>query len=249
MGLGEEFARQLAARGENLVLTARSADRLDALAGELGPRHGVQVLTLPLDLAQPGAPAEVARFLDERGLRPKWLVNNAGFGEAGDFDSLDPKRLHDCVMLNAVALTDLTRLLVPAMRGVPGGARLINVASTAAFQPLAYFAVYAATKAFVLHLSEALHEELRASGVRVTCLCPGPTRTQFAANNGLAPEFFAAGQTAAEVVRRGLAASDRGRAVCITQSRLLVALSRLAPRAAVRKVAAAMARSLIKKPR
>ncbi|MCX7719102.1 MAG: SDR family oxidoreductase [Candidatus Sumerlaeaceae bacterium] len=249
MGLGEEFARQLAARGENLLLTARSADRLAALAAELAPRHGVQVLTLPLDLAQPGAPGEVARFLEHNGLRPKWLINNAGFGEAGDFMSLDPQRLHECVMLNAVALTDLTRRLLPAMCGIASGARVINVASTAAFQPLAFFAVYAATKAYVLHLSEALHEELRPAGVRVTCLCPGPTRTQFAHNNGLDPRFFEHGQTASEVVRQGLAASDRGQALCITQTRLRIALSRLAPRSVVRKVAAAVARSLIQNRR
>lgn len=236
MGLGAEFARQLAARGHDLVLTARSADRLEELAAEIRGACGVAVQVLPADLALPGAAAQLAEVLRARSLAPAVLINNAGFGDAGDFEATAPARHTGSLMVNVVALTELTRLLLPGLRGQPG-ACILNVASTAAFQPLAGFSVYAATKAYVLSFSEALHEELRDSGVTVTCLCPGPVRTNFAANNGVAEKAFRRAPGPEPVVRRALDAAARGRALCIIEGLPLITLMRFLPRGVVRRVA------------
>jgi short-subunit dehydrogenase len=244
MGLGEEFARQLARRRLDLVLVARSGDRLEKLTRVLAARHGIRAWAMACDLTAPGAAGRVAEFLEARALRPAWLVNNAGFGTAGPFATMDPATVSSMITLNVTALVELTRALVPMMAGARDR-RVINVASTAAFQPIPLFNVYAATKVFVLHFSEALFEELKEEGIRVTVVCPGPVPTKFAENNGLDPRLFNRGQSAREVVRIGLAASDKGRALCVTQRGWLIVLQRLMPRALVRWGAGRVARFLM----
>ncbi|MBI1290962.1 SDR family NAD(P)-dependent oxidoreductase [bacterium] len=244
MGLGAEFARQLAARHHNLLLIARSEDKLTALAEELHHRHRVQVKVLALDLAEAGAARRVADYIEEQRLNPSWLVNNAGFGLVGPFESMPPERIHEMMMLNMVTLVELTRELLPAMR-LNKHSRIINVASTAAFQPVPYFNLYAATKVFVLHFSEALQEELRESPVRVLALCPGPTPTNFHVAAGVDEKIFDKGQSAADVVRMGLRASDQHRAVLVCQRVWLTVLMRLVPRAVVRRAAGFVARQFL----
>jgi short-subunit dehydrogenase len=177
-GIGEVFARQLAERGANLVLIARSQDKLDALAQELQGRFGTSVEVLACDLSEPGAGAALAARLAERAVRVDVLINAAGFGLFGQLHEVDPARTSQQVVLNVAALTELTCALLPQMRARNSGA-IVNVASTAAFQPLPYMAVYGATKAYVLSFTEALWAETRGTGVRVTALCPGATDTPF----------------------------------------------------------------------
>lgn len=245
MGLGEEFARQLAARKLNLLLVARSADRLVALADELAKRHGITAIPFALDLSLPDAALQLRDFMQSKGLVPLWLVNNAGFGMVGPFDEGEPDRLHQMMMLNMVTLVDLTRLLLPEMR-LQRGARIINVASTAAFQPVAFFNVYAATKVFVLNHSEALAEELRGSEVSVTALCPGPTPTQFHVAAKVDAKLFDKGQSATDVVRMGIEASDRGQVVVVCQRLWMITLMRLLPRIIIRRAAGLVARQFLK---
>jgi short-subunit dehydrogenase len=177
-GIGEELARLVAAGGHDLVLVARSGQKLQALADALAKAHGIAASILAADLSQPGSADHVARFLAERRLTIDILVNNAGFGTHGPFASENPQEQLSELQLNVVTLTTLTRQLLPGMLERRKG-RILNVASTAAFQPGPLMAVYYATKAYVLSLSLALSEETAGSGVTVTCLCPGPTRTGF----------------------------------------------------------------------
>ncbi len=177
-GLGREFAARLAARGHDLVLVARSRDRLEAVAEELTKAHGVTVHVLVHDLARPGAGRAVARELAERSLTVGLLVNNAGFGTAGRFEEIPAERDHDLLMVNVVALVDLTHALLPGMLERGSGA-VLNVGSTAGYQPSPYLSVYSASKTFVLNFSLALRQEYRGRGIRVTALCPGPVETRF----------------------------------------------------------------------
>lgn len=245
MGLGEEFARQLAARRLNLVLTARSEDKLNALSDELQKRHGIRAFVKPADLSKPGAAREIADFLTEQDLHPTWLINNAGFGLVGALDSMPFEQLTAMMQVNMVALVELTYLLLPQLRLSRDG-RIINVASTAALQPVPFFNVYAATKVFVLHFSEALQEELRHSDVSVLALCPGPTPTNFHVAANLDEKLFAKGQSAADVVAMGLAASDRRRAVLVCQRAWLPFVMRFMPRFAIRMGAGFVARRMMR---
>jgi uncharacterized protein len=180
-GLGAEFARQLAARGSNLVLVARSADRLAALADELQARYRVTVTTLPADLSQADEVGRVAAHAATTEVDV--LVNNAGFGTYGTFADLDAGHEHAEIMVNAVAAVDLAHAVLPAMLARCRGG-IITVASSIAFQPSPRQAVYGATKAFGLAFSEALWAETRGSGVRILALCPGPVATGYFANLG-----------------------------------------------------------------
>jgi uncharacterized protein len=211
-GIGAELARVFAREGRDVVLVARSRDPLETLARELSERHGVQTRAVTADLAAPGAAKALHEAVTGQGLVIETLVNNAGFGLHGDFVSLDPERQTQMVQLNVVALTELCRLFAPAMvRHEAGG--ILNVASTAAFQPGPLMAVYCATKAYVLSFSEALANELRPSGVTVTCLCPGPTATAFAAAAGASSSrlFRATAPMASlKVAEAGRAALKRG---------------------------------------
>jgi len=177
-GIGMEFARIFAREGYNLVLVARSADKLRQLASELEKAHGARSLILATDLTEPGASAYVLDQTTRAGIDVEILVNNAGFGQYGLFADNDLDECLRQIQLNVTTLTHLTRLYLPAMIERESGG-ILNVASTAAFQPGPLMAVYFATKAYVLHFSEALANELEGSGVTVTCLCPGATATEF----------------------------------------------------------------------
>ena len=237
-GLGAEFARQLSKRGHSLVLTARRKERLEALAAELGNARVVAI-----DLSQHDAAAKLIADLDAAGEQVAVLVNNAGFGLIGRFAKREPGRLREMIDLNVGTLTDLCRLVAPQMieRGSGG---IINVASTAAFQPGPNMAVYFATKAYVLSFTEALHEELKPHGIRVSCLCPGPTRTEFGevagfGGNGMFDRFA---MEAPEAVAAGLKGLDRNKAVVVPglQNKITAASTRFAPRPVVRKIAGAI---------
>ncbi len=207
-GLGVEFAAQLAARGHDLVLVARSADRLHALADRLRHEHGAQVAVVAQDLSAPDAVDSVVARLH----RPvHTLVNNAGFGTAGRFEEIPAGHDEEQVMVNVVALVGLTRALVPGMLDAGSGA-VVNVGSTAGFQPSPYFATYSAGKAFVLNFSLALRREYRDRGIKVLALCPGPTRTSFF--DRVTPRAALGGRmmSAEVVVRAGLDGLDRDRA-------------------------------------
>ena len=177
-GLGAEFARRLAARGANLILVARRADRLETLAAELRTQYGVTVTPVSADLGKPGAAAALHADIQKRGLTVNTLINNAGFGTHGAFKDADPARVSQEISLNVNTLAELTRAFYPELITSGNGA-LVNVASTAAFQPVPLMAVYAATKAFVLSFTEALWQEAKGSGLRVLTLCPGATKTEF----------------------------------------------------------------------
>lgn len=177
-GIGEDLARLIAAGGRHVVLLARSADKLQALANQLSAAHGIDATVVAADLSDSGATSQIARTLTARGITIDMLVNNAGFGTAGSFAAADPHSQLDMLQVNVVALTALTRALLPGMLERKRG-RILNVASTAAFQPGPFMTVYYASKAYVLSFSEALAEETAGTGVTVTCLCPGPTHTGF----------------------------------------------------------------------
>ncbi|MEV4489614.1 SDR family oxidoreductase [Micromonospora coxensis] len=210
-GLGAEFAAQLAADGHDVILVARSGDRLSALAERLVAERGVRAHVLVQDLAEPDAARRVADQLAARGLRVDMLVNNAGFGTCGRFEEIPGARDHDQLMVNVVALVDLTHELVPGMLERGGGA-IINVASNAGFQPSPYFAVYGAAKAFVLNFGLALRQEYRRRGIRVLTLCPGPVETAFFDTIGTRRAAVTGSMTTPEpVVRAALRALERDR--------------------------------------
>ncbi|GAB2662974.1 SDR family oxidoreductase [Gordonia jinhuaensis] len=177
-GIGEELSRRFAARGESLVLIARRVERLDALAEELRGQHGVDVLVVPADLADPDAPARIESELATAGVEVSSLINNAGFGTYGDLLGADPQRLADEVQVNCAAVVGLTVRLLPQIVDRGDGC-IVMLSSVAAFQPLPHMAVYGATKAFVRSFGEALWGELHGTGVRVLTVCPGPTSTEF----------------------------------------------------------------------
>jgi len=245
-GLGEEFALQLAQERYDLVLVARREDRLRDVA-EHAKKHGAPTtVVIPLDLGTPTAPAEIHRRVTESNLQVDFLVNNAGFGTRGRFDQMPLEREIEEINLNIVALVGLTRLFLPAMIERRRGT-VINVASTAAFQPVPGMATYGATKAFVLSFSEALADELRGTGVTAMALCPGPTRTEFqgVANTEDAKMPRFAYMDAATVVRQAIAAAKRGKALKVngTMNLLMAESTRFAPRFLVRRIAGAMFRN------
>lgn len=185
-GLGLEFAKLFAATGHPLVLTARREDKLNDLAAQLRAAHGVGVTVLPLDLAQPGAAAQLTAAVNAAGLEIEILVNNAGFGAFGEFASIALNDTVEMLQLNVSALAELTRLLLPPMLA-RGRGRILNVGSVAGFLPGPYMTAYYASKAFVGSFSQALNEELRGTGVTVSCLCPGPTATEFGQRGSMKP--------------------------------------------------------------
>jgi short-subunit dehydrogenase len=234
-GLGVEFARQCRARGDELVLVARRKDRLDALAAELGGTHAVAA-----DLAKPGAAARLFEEVAALGLEVGILINNAGFGGGGRFAELDAGRQLEMIDLNVRALTELCRLALPPMlaRGAGG---ILNVASTAAFQAGPYSAVYYATKAYVLSLSEALHEEAKPRGVHVSALCPGPTATEFFEVAGTPDGKLAKMATDPKaVVAAGLEGLARNQAIVVPgfKNRAGAFASRVLPRSTMRGIVA-----------
>ncbi len=240
-GIGEAFARRLAADGTNLMLVARSETKLHALAGELSGKHRVRAEVIAADLSAPGAAQGVWQEAARRGLSVDLLINNAGFGTYGTFDSLPMARETEEIMLNITALVELTHLFLPAMLAQHSGA-VINVASTAAFQPVPYMAVYGATKAFVLSFSEALWAEYKPHGLRVLAFCPGPVNTAFAETAGT--HLAGKGPAAESVVQVALQALSRGRSYVIPGGSNYRQSwgSRLLPRAAIAQISERMMR-------
>lgn len=177
-GIGEQFARQLAKQGSHLVLVARSESKLESLASELRKTHGIKAEVISMDLSKEGAPSELYRQCKFLKVDIELLVNNAGFATHGLFEELSGERQHEEVMLNVAAVVDMTHLFLPGMLRRNSGA-VINVSSTAGFQPLPYMAVYGATKAFVLSFTQALWWENRDRGIKFFALCPGSTDTRF----------------------------------------------------------------------
>ena len=237
-GLGVDFARELSKRGHKLVLVARRKDRLAALAKELGNARVVAI-----DLSKPDAVDKLMADVAKAGEQVELLVNNAGFGAIGRFAELDAKRQRQMIDLNVGALMDLCRAVAPEMIARKSGA-ILNVASTAAFQPGPKMAVYFATKAFVLSFTEALHEELKPHGIKVSCLCPGPTRTEFGEVAGFkgSGAFDKVGMESLPVVVAGLRGLDQNRAVVVPGlvNKVGAASTRFVPRSIVRKIAGAI---------
>ena len=238
-GIGRELARLFAERGHDLVLVARRRDELERLASELGARHGVAADVVACDLAQDGAAARVCEELDRRALDVVYLVNNAGFGLAGRFVETDGAVESSMLHVNVVALTELTKLLLPPMVAARRGG-VLNVASTAAFQPGPLMAVYYASKAYVLSFTEALAEELRGTGVAATVLCPGPTRSGFQERAGVGDTMLvrAGLMDARPVAEAGYDALVRGRRVVVpgVKNKVLAQSVRVAPRVVVTRV-------------
>jgi short-subunit dehydrogenase len=237
-GIGETFARRLASQGENVVLVARSEDKLASLCNELGRANNVNAQYVALDLTEEDAAEKLFAETNRRELEVEMLINNAGFGSMGDFTTQDIKRELGMIDLNIKSLVALTYLYLKPMRERKRGT-ILNVASTAAFQGVPYMATYAATKAFVLSFSEALWDENRALGVHVMALCPGVTETNFfaAANSDKPPMRVA--QTADQVVDTALQGLKRGKSHIISgwTNYLMTESERLVPRWIVARIA------------
>ena len=233
-GIGEELARLLAANGANVVLLARSAAKLTALAEELGRAHAIQASVIAQDLSVSDAVDRVVGELAARGITIDILINNAGFATYGPFVQTPIAEEARLLQVNVIALTMLTKRLLPTMIQRRHG-RVLNVASTAAFQPGPLMAVYYASKAYVLSFSEAIAEELDGTGVTVTTLAPGPTTTGFQSAAGLhpsAPSGGTAPMTSMSVAEEGLAAMYAGKRLVVPgfQNRIVVLANRLLPR-------------------
>jgi short-subunit dehydrogenase len=237
-GIGEAFAETLAAKGSNLILVARSKGKLDGLASRLTRSCKVAAEVVVADLSEAGAPDKVFARVQKLGRHVDILVNNAGFGSHGHFHSLPMGKVQDMISLNVLTLARLTHLfLIPMVENHEG--IIVNVASTAAFQPVPYMALYGASKAFVLSFSEALWAEYRSQGIRVLALCPGATQTEFFK---VAGENAAMGKkrTAKSVVESAMRALDRGKSFVVDGrlNYLMTQSIRLAPRAVVARSAA-----------
>ena len=237
-GIGTAFARHLASIGYDLALVARRQDRLDALAAELiAATPGLAVRVIARDLAEPAAAGDIYAELSQAGVAVDLLVNNAGHGLIGTFLKQPPENAASQIAVNVSALVALTREFLPGMVERKRGG-VINVASTASFQPVPNMAVYGATKAFVLSFSEAVHEEVRHTGVCVLAICPGATSTEFFT---VAGEWKQSGpvRTSADVVRTAMRAFGKHEAVAIDgpANRILTAVSGFAPRGVSRRVA------------
>jgi short-subunit dehydrogenase len=245
-GLGTEFARLFAADKHDLVLVARRRERLDGLAAELEKEHGVRVHVLPEDLADERAPERIAAELSRRAIDVEFLVNNAGFGTTGAFADLEPAREIEMMHVNVTAVVILTRLLLPPMIARRSG-RVLNIGSTAGFQPGPFMAVYYASKAFLNSFTEALSFELRGTGVTATLCCPGPTATEFPqiAGNDKSRLFQMAAMEPAAVAAQAYRAMRRGRPMVIpgVSNKLGLQSLRVSPRAAVRRITAALNRA------
>lgn len=238
-GIGEEFARRLARRGYNLVVVARRGERLRELAAELRAAHDIAVEVLPADLSSEAGLASVLERLGKGDVT--MVVNNAGFGLSGDFSELPLERQMEMINLHVKAVTAICHQALQAMTARQSGT-IINVAAQSAFQPGPFMATYAATKAYILSLSEALHEEARARGVTVTCVCPGPVDSGFAALAGIdaaeRPAFVV--EPRARVVSEALSAARMRRALTVpgVAPKVTMVGNRLVPRFASRRIAA-----------
>lgn len=240
-GIGEALAYEFAVAGIPLILTARNEQNLRSVAARIAESYGIDVHVFACDLSEPDGVDQLTTWLKKSKLSVAYLVNNAGFGWKGEFRNSDDDHNRRMVQLNITSLISLTRALLPEL--VKNKGKVLNVASTAAFQPGPYMAVYYATKAFVLHFSEALNAELANTDVTVTALCPGPTKTGFAKAAGPATEKLFARLHGAEVepvAALGFNAMMLGKPVVIygIKNRALAFLVRLLPRSIVTKIVA-----------
>lgn len=245
-GLGHDFAHLFAADGHDVVLVARRRDRLVALADELHGRHGIAATVVDADLAAPGAARRIADAARDGGRAIDFLVNNAGFGATGAFAETEPERALGMVQVNVTALVELTRLLLPDMLARRRG-RILNVGSTAGFQPGPFMATYYASKAFVNSFTEALAYELAGTGVSATLSCPGATATEFAghAGNDTSLLFKLGAADAKTVAREAYGAMMAGRRLVVhgVTNKIGVQALRVGPRAVVLALAARLNRS------
>ena len=239
MGIGKALTKLFAADGRDLVLVARSEDKLRALAGELEADHGITAHVLPADLTSPSAPDEIFQSLESRGIELDYLVNNAGFGATGPFAELPLDGQLDMVQVNMSAVVALTHHALRGMVARRKG-RILNIASAAGFQPGPLMSVYYATKSFVILFSEGIAEEVKSQGVSVTAHCPGATATEFAQTAGNAKSIlFRMGAAPADrVARHAYRSMMAGRVVAIEGFINWVAAfsNRFTPRAIVRKI-------------
>ncbi|WP_052667133.1 SDR family NAD(P)-dependent oxidoreductase [Nitriliruptor alkaliphilus] len=242
-GIGAAIASELATRGTELVVVARSADQLEALAEQWRAAHGVDVEVLPADLTDPGQLERVEDRLRTEDAAVDLLVNNAGWGSTGAFIDSTPDEATTCIELNVTALTRLTHAVLPRLVAAGHGG-VLNVSSVGGFQPVPHFAVYAATKAYVSSFTEAVHEELRGSGVHVTALCPGFTRSDFVTAAGAEdeaariPDFL--WQDVEPVACAGVDGVSRGRGVVVSGAlnQVTTGLSSVTPSTVSRRVVA-----------
>lgn len=214
-GIGEAFARKLAAEGHNLVIVARSKKKLRELRDELRDKHGITAYYIAADLSEPEAAEDIFLETQKRGFEVDWLINNAGFGSMGDFAELDIVRELQMIDLNVIALVELTHRYLVQMRKRGAGV-IINIASTASFQPVPYMATYAATKAFVTSFTEAIAEENKDCGITITAICPGPTATNFFETANAFPFAEKGVQTSEQVVEKTLKAVHSGKRKAIS---------------------------------
>lgn len=244
-GIGECFARALAAKGKNVVLVARSEDKLKSLAGELRSRHSILAEPLCMDLSEPGSGTRLAQTMGQRGFGIDLLINNAGFGARGEFWALPLDKQSAMIRLQVETLLELTFLLLPEMIGGRRGG-VINVSSMTGFQPIPYATAYSATKAFMNSFSMALREELKPFNVAVVTLCPGGTRTNFVnigARHGR-HRFPGGPQPPEEVVDAALRRLDRGGGLVVPRfvNKASIFSQRFFPRSAFAKLLGKMSR-------
>ncbi len=247
-GIGEALAHQLAQKGSNLILVARSEDKLNALSQQLSQQYGITAYVIGCDLSLANAGETLEKAVNSLGLSVDILVNNAGFGGYSEFEKQNLDEIHNMLNVNIVALTDLTRRFLPQM-AKRGRGRILNIASTAAFMPGPLMAVYYASKAYVLSFSEAVNEEMRGTGVSVTTLCPGPVETGFQAVSKLGESKLLESSngirqltllSADQVAKIGVDAMLRGQAVVIAglSNQIQVLVPRFVPRGLMPRIIA-----------
>ena len=241
-GIGKAMAQLMAEKNINLVLIARSGDKLNTLKSQLESKHGVSARCIVKDLSLPEAPAEIADILKTENIEIDYLINNAGVGTLASFTDYPWDKDAMMIDLNVRALVHLSKIFAPLMRARKSG-KILNIASTAAFQPGPGMAVYFASKAFVLHFSEALHHELKNYGISVTALCPGPTESQFLETAGMEDARLFKNQkvpTATQVAQYAYKAMIKGKTVAVPgfKNKLLTVALRFAPRDIVTAMAA-----------
>ncbi|HNT75085.1 MAG TPA: SDR family oxidoreductase [Anaerolineae bacterium] len=238
-GIGRELAPLFAQDGVNLALVARDRERLGSLAADLRAKYGVDVTVIPQDLAQPGAPEVIHQTLQAQGITVDFLVNNAGTQVYGPIQDTDVAQQLSLIQVNLTALTHLTMLLLPEMLQ-RGSGRILNVASTGGFAPAPFNAIYCATKAYVLNFSEAIARDLEHTGVSVTCLCPGPTRTDFARRADIENIrlFRLSSMNASQVAQAGYAGMLKGKTTVVPGlfNKLLALSIRFTPRRLVTRL-------------
>lgn len=250
-GFGKEFAKILAKYGCNLVLTARSTDKLEAIKTQLENQYGIDVFVITKDLSLPSAPQEIFEFTQQKGINIDILINNAGFGDLAKFAHSDLAKQQNMINLNIYSLVTLTHLYLPYMLK-QGRGRILNVASIAGFAPGPGMSVYYASKAFVLSFSDAIATELKGTGVTVTALCPGPVNTGFARTAGFKNSVMFSGKPdgkAARVSRSGYNAMKKGKAVALPDMLCKAAAFavRFVPRAVVKNVVYAIQTTRVEK--